>query len=141
MNQIGKTKRNDRTIQFIKLSNFSFLIFKRMKNTIKNQNIAHIREKLQSFIIKNSIGFSICFKSFHLEITQNNLEKKNTDKKYHKIFFLKIKKSKLNLIDNFFNIQTNKKKQIVIVNQKVYINIQLKVSINGYTFIQFIYKI
>lgn len=46
MNQIGRTKRKDNTIPFIKLSNFSFLTFKSIKNTTKNQNKAHIREKL-----------------------------------------------------------------------------------------------
>lgn len=44
--QIGRIKRNDKTSQFIKLSSFSSLILINIWNTTKNQNNAHINEKL-----------------------------------------------------------------------------------------------
>lgn len=44
--QIGSINKKDKTIQFIKLSNFSFLIFISIKSTKKKPNIAHTREKL-----------------------------------------------------------------------------------------------
>lgn len=113
------------------MSNFSFLSFKSIKNISKNQKIHQIKEKSNSGGIKNWVGESIYFKSDHLEIIWNSLEKQKTEIKIHNILFVNILKGKSSLFDNLFNIHTKRKKQAVILIQKRCISKNQKTFIVG----------